>query len=212
MGGHNRHIKILEYYLEKQTLYWLFINSHVLYVPGTIVETVGIENEAQERTYWRWRPTSRGWESCARPRRRHPRVRRGSVDCWWCVWQVVSSVQCMISWTFWWFPNCCCVQKFWVVSGCMFVPHKPKPFGNEYHSVCCGKSTIMSRIVLVEDKDTPRQIQRPFDTFKGKTTAPLLQMCAPIFGRGFLVVLDSGFYVLQALVKLKKRGVLPLLW
>ena len=37
--------------------------------------------------------------------------------------------------------------------GFMFVPCKPWPFGNEYHSVCCCLSGIMWGIDLMEGKD-----------------------------------------------------------
>ena len=40
----------------------------------------------------------------------------------------------------------------------MFVPRKPWPFGNEYHTVCCCTSGIMWGIELVEGKDRPAQI------------------------------------------------------
>ena len=39
--------------------------------------------------------------------------------------------------------------------GWMFVPRKPYPFGNDYHSVCCSMSGIMWGIELVEGKDAP---------------------------------------------------------
>ena len=39
--------------------------------------------------------------------------------------------------------------------GFMFVPRKPWPFGNEYHTVCCCLSGIMWGIDLVEGKDRP---------------------------------------------------------
>jgi Transposase IS4 len=39
--------------------------------------------------------------------------------------------------------------------GYMYVPRKPWPFGNEYHTIRCGKSTIMYAIELVEGKDSP---------------------------------------------------------
>jgi hypothetical protein len=35
----------------------------------------------------------------------------------------------------------------------MFVPRKPHPMGNEYHSVCCNAIGIMFGIELVEGKD-----------------------------------------------------------
>ena len=40
--------------------------------------------------------------------------------------------------------------------GFMFVPHKPWPFGNEYHTICCCTSGIMWGIDLVKGKDSPR--------------------------------------------------------
>ena len=45
----------------------------------------------------------------------------------------------------------------WTCPGWMFVPHKPHPFGNDYHSMCCGLSGIMYSIELVEGKDWPHQ-------------------------------------------------------
>ena len=40
----------------------------------------------------------------------------------------------------------------------MFVPRKPWPFGNEYHTLCCCTSGIMWGIEVVEGKDRPAQI------------------------------------------------------
>lgn len=39
--------------------------------------------------------------------------------------------------------------------GFMYVPRKPHPFGNEYHSVCCGETQVMWQVELVEGKDSP---------------------------------------------------------
>ena len=65
--------------------------------------------------------------------------------------------------------------------GFMFVPHKPWPFGNEYHTICCCTSGIMWEIDLVEGKDCPKALgQQEFDNM-GTTVGLLLQMLAPIF-------------------------------
>ena len=96
--------------------------------------------------------------------------------------------------------------------GFMFVPHKPQPFGNEYHTVCCCTSGIMWGIDLVEGKDRPRALgQQEFDNM-GSTVGLLLQMLPPpppppIFHKGYGVILDSGFCVLKAIIKLRKKGV-----
>ncbi len=39
--------------------------------------------------------------------------------------------------------------------GWVFCPRKPHPFGNAYHSMCCGISGMMMMIELVEGKDRP---------------------------------------------------------
>lgn len=41
--------------------------------------------------------------------------------------------------------------------GWVFCPRKPHPYGNEYHSICCGLSGIMYAIEIVEGKDKPRE-------------------------------------------------------
>lgn len=93
----------------------------------------------------------------------------------------------------------------WTCPGWVFVPRKPKPFGNEYHSVCCAVSGLMWGIELVEGKDAPPEARVPGQY--GKTCGLLLRMCQTIAGRGMVVILDSGFCVLKGLVELKKMGV-----
>ena len=95
----------------------------------------------------------------------------------------------------------------WTCPGWMFVPRKPHPKGNEYHSICCSTSGIMFGIELVEGKDRPRQ--RGSDEYheKGKTAALLLRLSKPLFATGKIVILDSGFCVLAAILNLKQNGV-----
>ena len=95
----------------------------------------------------------------------------------------------------------------WTCPGFMYVPCKPHPMGNEYHSICCGMSEIMYAIELVEGKDEPEERKNKKFSGDGKTAGLLLRLCEGIFGTGKVVVLDSGFCVLQALVELKKMGV-----
>ena len=90
--------------------------------------------------------------------------------------------------------------------GWMFVPCKPWPFGNEYHTVCCSLSGILWQMEIVEGKDAPSQIVPKFNN-QGKTGGLLLYVLEPIFGKGNMVVLDSGFGVLKGIVELKKHGV-----
>ena len=90
--------------------------------------------------------------------------------------------------------------------GWMFVPRKPWPFGNEYHTVCCSLSGILWQMELVEGKDSPSQII-PKSNNEGKTVGLLLHVFEPIFAKGMVVILDSGFCVLRGIIELKKQGV-----
>ena len=45
-------------------------------------------------------------------------------------------------------------------TGFMFVPRKPWPFGNEYHTICCCSSGIMWGVELVEGKDQPPELSQ----------------------------------------------------
>ena len=94
--------------------------------------------------------------------------------------------------------------------GHMVVPRKPWPLGNEYHTICCCTSGVMYAAELVEGKDRPKE--KPAEKFSsvvknGTTTSLLLRLCESIFHIGMVVILDSGFCVLRALIELKKRGV-----
>ena len=84
--------------------------------------------------------------------------------------------------------------------GWMFVPRKPWPFGNEYHTVCCSLSGILWQMELVEGKDSPSEIIPKFNN-QGKTVGLLLHVLEPIFGKGMVIILDSGFCVLKGIVE-----------
>ena len=91
--------------------------------------------------------------------------------------------------------------------GFMCVPRKPWRFGNEYHDAGCALSDIIWQVDLREGKDCLRHLGEKTHDEKGKTIGVLLRLTEPVWGTGKLVVLDSGFCVLQGLVELKKKGV-----
>lgn len=95
----------------------------------------------------------------------------------------------------------------WTCPGWMYVPRKPHPMGNEYHTIACGVNGILYQFELVEGKDTPRQRIAEFDDHGGRTVGLLLRLTRPIWNTGKVVILDSGFCVLKGLVELKKKGV-----
>ena len=93
----------------------------------------------------------------------------------------------------------------WTCPGYVFCPQKPHPFGNEYHTICCGLSGLLFAVEMVEGKDRPSELES--DPRTKKTTNLLLRLCKKLFGTGKVVILDSGFCVLQALIELRKVGV-----
>lgn len=90
--------------------------------------------------------------------------------------------------------------------GWVYCPRKPHPYGNEYHTACCGKSMILFSLELVEGSAHPPQVPTQFDDCGGKTVGLLLRMLKTYFATGKYVVLDSGFCVLKGIIELKKRG------
>ena len=67
----------------------------------------------------------------------------------------------------------------------------------------------------MEGKVCPPQKKKTKEKFsdatKNRSTAALLlRLCESIFHIEMVVILDSGFYVSRAIIKLKKRGVFTL--
>lgn len=89
--------------------------------------------------------------------------------------------------------------------GWVFVPRKPHPMGNEYHTIACGTSKVLFRVELVEGKDHPPNITVEHEEL-GKVPGLLVRLTKDMHGTGRVVVLDSGFSSLRGLLELKKRG------
>ena len=88
--------------------------------------------------------------------------------------------------------------------------------GNEYHTLYCGISGVMYAIELVQGKDRPRQLPAPKFSEHGKTLGLLLRLTESIHNSGGVVIhhcsgrvviMDSGFCVLEVLTKLLDFGV-----
>ena len=94
----------------------------------------------------------------------------------------------------------------WTCPGWVFCPHKPWPFGNEYHTPCCELLGIMFVMEIVEGKDHPPQVAERWSEL-GKTAGLLMWMLQSYFATGRYAVLNSGFCILKALVQLKKVGI-----
>ena len=93
----------------------------------------------------------------------------------------------------------------WTCPGFVFCPRKPKQHGNEYHTCGCGLSKIVYAAEMVEGRDQPPQLQK--DAKKERTTNLLLRLTKALANTGKVVVMDSGFCVLKALIALSLSGV-----
>ena len=95
----------------------------------------------------------------------------------------------------------------------MFVPRKPHPFGNEYHTIADGDQgkAIMWRVKIQEGKDRPMNgntpcYPTPFEMYS--TTAKLmLEMTKPLHTTGKIVIMDSGFCVTAGILAMHDHGV-----
>lgn len=97
-------------------------------------------------------------------------------------------------------PNC---------PGWMFVPRKPHPKGNEYHTLACALSKIIFFHEIVEGKDRPPHLglQKYESAEVGKTAALMLRMTECLSGTGTIVGMDSGFASVQGLAMMASKGV-----
>ncbi len=97
--------------------------------------------------------------------------------------------------------------------GYMFVPRKPHPFGNKYHTIADGNQgkAIMWRAKIQEGKDKPMDGNNPqyplqFECYS--TTAKLmLEMSKLLFNSGKIVTMDSGFCVTAGILAMHDHGV-----
>ncbi len=90
--------------------------------------------------------------------------------------------------------------------GFIFHPRKPWPFGNKYHTIEGALSGILYDLEIVKEKDQPQEMRSGFNEM-GTTSGLLVCLTNKLWRTGKIVVLDSGFCILQGLVELKKRGV-----
>jgi hypothetical protein len=88
----------------------------------------------------------------------------------------------------------------------MSIWNKPHPVGNEYHTIADGMTTILYAAEIVMGKDTPENYVHQYEREESKTSSLLAQLTRSIWHSGKVVILDSGFCVLQALINLKKQG------
>ena len=79
----------------------------------------------------------------------------------------------------------------------MFVRRKPHPFVNEYHTIASDKSKVIYNVEIVEGEDHPRVMGKKEFEEKGAAAGLLVRMTKPLWGAGKVVVMCSGFCVLE---------------
>jgi hypothetical protein len=94
----------------------------------------------------------------------------------------------------------------WTCPGYVFCPRKSHPVGNEYHTIADGMTTILYAAEIVMEKDTPENYLHQYEKEEGKTNYLLARLTRSIWHSGKVVILDSAFCVLQALINLRERG------
>ena len=80
-------------------------------------------------------------------------------------------------------------------------------FSNKYHSISCGVCTVLFVIELVEGKGRSPQKEKEIFEERIKATSLLLRLYKSIFVMRRVVIIYSGFCVLQAIVELRKMSV-----
>jgi hypothetical protein len=94
--------------------------------------------------------------------------------------------------------------------GWVFVERKFTDKGNEYHTIADSYTKIVYQLELVEGKDRPVTLgPLEFEEEFGKTPSLLLRLTkySRLWGTGKVIMLDSGFCVLEGLLALRQRGV-----
>ena len=87
-------------------------------------------------------------------------------------------------------------------------PHKPHHFGIKYHNIVCELSKVIYHVDIIDYKDRPQgMVQKEFNE-KGEMKGLTVRMIKPVRGTGKVVIMDSGFCILEGLVLMVENDVL----
>ena len=76
--------------------------------------------------------------------------------------------------------------------GFMFVPRKPRPVGNEYHTIADRLCGILFYMEIFDGKDRPKGRRKDKYHEYGNTGILLIGLCIHLFMNGNIVIVYSG--------------------
>ena len=94
--------------------------------------------------------------------------------------------------------------------GWTYVKRKPHPMGNKYHTIVDCYCKVIFGIEIVEGKDQPKHGEFTESKYEREMESKVAALCVwmteSIHGSGQVVILDSGFGYVPAVVQLKAHG------
>ena len=90
--------------------------------------------------------------------------------------------------------------------GFICVRRKPHYFGNEFHTTCCGLTSILWRAQIFEWKNIPAHLGPKINSEHRRTVGLMIQVCEPLFYMVKAVVMDSFLCVSNEIVDLAAKG------
>ena len=104
--------------------------------------------------------------------------------------------------------------KEWInrytLPGWIFVPRKPHPLGNEYHTILCDKSKFIYNVEIMEGGDRPIVMGKKEFEEKGTTAGLMVRMKNMLWRKGKVLFMDIGLYVLEVLILMVEKVFLGL--
>ena len=97
--------------------------------------------------------------------------------------------------------------KCYMCPGWIFVPQKPHPLGNKYHTIVFAIYKVIYRVDIVEGADQPWGLGwKEFDDKPGMAGF-MVRISKPLWVTGKLFIMYSGFFVLGGLILIFEKGI-----
>ena len=87
---------------------------------------------------------------------------------------------------------------------------KDSPFWEQVSKIVCAKSKVIYNVYIMEGKDRPIVMGKKEFEEKEATSGLMVRTTKPLWWAGKVVVVDSGFYVLEGFISMVKKGVFGL--